>query len=438
MGKGHIYAGIDIGTEKICTVIVNRSEESGNVNVIGVASVESKGLRKSQIVDLEETIASITECVEAAERMAGYNISEALVSVSGSHIESINSKGVVAVAEPEGEIKSTDVDRVIEAARAIALPSSREIIHVLPRDFSVDAQGGIKDPIGMTGVRLEAEAHIISGAATALKNTHKCLYELGINLGSLVFSGLASSLAVLSDTEKELGVACIDIGAGTTSLAVYVEGSLSYSAVIPVGARNITNDLAIGMRVSLTSAEKIKLYLSQSESEGTPPLNAKASEIAKFKKDFDTLDFGKLGLQEEVTAASRRSLIDGIIRPRLKEIFILIGEQLKNANVLDQIPAGLVITGGGSQTVSILDVAKRTLSVPARIGEPKGLSGLVEELASPSYAAATGLIHYAIKNSHEIKPINPRSPGITSKFKNLPIKQTYHQLIDFIKSLLPG
>ena len=247
MAKNHIFAGIDVGTEKVCTIITALNEETNDTNVIGVASTPSKGLRKSQIVDLEEAINAITGSVEAAERMAGYNITQAYVSVSGSHIASQNSKGVVAVSEPQGEIKPEDIDRVIEAARAIALPSAREIIHVIPRDYTVDAQSGIKDPAGMTGVRLEAEAHIITGAATALKNVTKCINELGIAVQGLVFSGLASAYSVLSETEKELGVVLVDIGAGTTSLTAYVDGAIAHSFVIPIGARNITNDLAIGI-----------------------------------------------------------------------------------------------------------------------------------------------------------------------------------------------
>ena len=227
MSKNHLVAGIDIGTEKVCTVIANVSGETNQTHVIGVASGPSAGLRKSQVVDLEEAIQSVTLSVEAAERMAGYNITSAIVSISGAHISSQNSKGVVAVAQPEGEISTDDVDRVIEAARAIALPSAREVIHVIPRDYTVDAQSGIKDPVGMTGVRLEAEAHIITGAATAIKNITKCVSELGVTPQALVFSGLASSYATLSETEKELGVVLIDIGGGSTSIAAFVDGSLT-------------------------------------------------------------------------------------------------------------------------------------------------------------------------------------------------------------------
>jgi len=218
MAKNQIISAIDIGTTKVTTLIASLSEESDKVNVIGVADEPAKGLRKSQIVDIDETIGSITQSVEAAERMAGYSISSALASISGVHIESINSKGVVAIAEPEGEISNHDVTRVIEAARAVSLPSAREILHVIPRDFRVDSQEGVKDPVGMSGIRLEAEAHIITGSSTAMRNISKCVSEIGVEIDSLVFSGLASAESVLTPTEKELGVVLIDLGGAVLQL----------------------------------------------------------------------------------------------------------------------------------------------------------------------------------------------------------------------------
>lgn len=436
MSKGRVIAGIDIGTEKICTVIASYSSESEQYNVIGVASTPSAGLRKSQIVDLEEAINSITDSVEAAERMAGFTINSAYASISGSHIESQNSKGVVAVSEPEGEITPHDVDRVIDAARAVSMPSAREIIHVIPRDYIVDSQAGIKDPIGMTGVRLEAEAHLITGSATALNNVKKAISELGINIQGLVFSGLASSYSVLSETEKELGVVLVDIGGGTTSITAFVEGAIAHSSVIPIGAKNITNDLAIGMRISLSSAEKIKLYLSKQLPNFSPKPGAKASEIAKLRKQYDTVDLEKLGVKEETATASRKALIEGIIRPRLNEIFTLVGKQLKESKLTGDTPAGVVITGGGAETVAITDACKKTLSLPARIGTPKGLSGLVDELSSPSYASATGLIQYAKKDT-PIQVSSKPQLSIFNKLPSLPFRGVYNKIIDLLKSLMP-
>jgi cell division protein FtsA len=436
MAKNKIFAGIDVGTEKVCTIIASINDETGDTNVIGVAATQSKGLRKSQIVDLEESINAITDSVEAAERMAGYNITQAYVSISGSHIASQNSKGVVAVSEPQGEIRPEDVDRVIEAARAIALPSARQIIHVIPRDYTVDAQTGIKDPVGMTGVRLEAEAHLITGAATAIKNMHKIIGELGIAVQGTVFSGLASAHAVLSETEKELGVVLVDIGAGTTCLTAYVDGAIAHSSVIPVGARNITNDLAIGMRISLQNAETVKLYLSKTQSSLKITPSSKPAEVSKLRKDFDTIDLQKLNITEEDTSASRKALIEGIIRPRLNELFSLISDELKAAGVTKNIPAGLVLSGGGAETVAILDVAKRYLSLPARVGTPKGLKGLVDELHSPAFATGSGLILYAQKYGHAAST-NSSRPSILSKLPGVNVRPFYDKILSFIKSLLP-
>lgn len=422
MTKNQIISAIDIGTTKITTIIATLSLETEKISVIGVANEPAKGLRKSQIVDIDEAIESITQSVESAERMAGYTISSTIASISGSHIESLNSKGVVAVAEPEGEISGNDVSRVIEAARAVSLPSSREILHVIPRDFKVDSQEGVKDPVGMSGVRLEAEAHIVTCASTALRNITKCVSEIGVEVDSLVFSGLASAEAVLTPTEKELGVVLVDLGGGSTSVAVFVEGALSFSSVLPVGAKNITNDLAIGLRVSLETAEKIKLALSKTD--------------RNEDEDSDELDFKKLNLTEEVGKLSKKTLTEGIIRPRLNEIFGLVGEELKKSTYGGATPAGVVVTGGGALTVGLTTSCKRTLSLPVRVGYPKGLTGLIDEIKSPVFATAWGLIDYGVKNSKGVKS--------DSSFKNfskiihkIPIKGSFTKVIKLIKSFLP-
>ncbi len=253
MARDKILAGIDVGTSKVTTIITSTTEE-GALRVVGVATSSSKGLRKGQVVDIEEATQSVVESLEAAERMAGYSVSQAFVSVGGSHIASQNSHGIVAVAEPEKEITTSDIDRVVDAAKAVSLPSSREIIHVLPRGFTVDGQDGIKDPVGMTGVRLEVDTHLITAGSTARRNLEKCISEVGVDVLGFVFAGLASGEAILTETEKELGIILIDIGAGTTDICVYIEGALAYSSVLPIGAKNITNDIAIGLRESLESA----------------------------------------------------------------------------------------------------------------------------------------------------------------------------------------
>ena len=428
MAKGRILAGIDIGSSKVVTLIASQTE-TGKISCIGVAAVESRGLRKSQIVDIEEATDAITESVEAAERMAGYSISQGFVSISGAHIQSQNSKGVVAVAQPEDEITATDVDRVIEAARAVSLPSAREILHVIPRDFVVDSQAGIKDPISMTGVRLETEAHLITASSTAIRNLVRCVNDIGVDVAGVFFSGLAAAQAALSDTEKELGVVLLDIGGGSTSMSVFVDSALSYSAVIPIGAKNITNDLAIGMRVSLETAETVKLALSISKATATLP------DKTESVKDDDVLDLSQLNLKEEVSTTSKKTLIEGIIRPRLNEIFTLAGLELKQSNFGGQTPAGVVLVGGGALTVGIETACKRTLSLPTRIGHPQGLSGLVEEIGSPAFASATGLILYAAST---IAPGSATPLTKVSRLINkLQVKGAVNKAIDFIKSFLP-
>ena len=256
--RDKVLSGIDIGSSKITTLITAMKEDR-LPHVIGVSTVESKGIRKGQVVDIEEAIQAISPSLEAAERMAGSSISNAFITIGGSHIASQNSHGIVAVADPDKEITASDVSRVIDAAKAVSIPSTRQIIHVLPRGFIVDGQDGIADPVGMTGVRLEVDLHLITGSTTAIKNIEKCVQELGVAIQGIVFGGFASAFTVLSDTEKELGVVLIDIGGGTTDIAILVEGALAYSSVIPIGAKNITRDLASGLRISLESAEKIKL-----------------------------------------------------------------------------------------------------------------------------------------------------------------------------------
>jgi cell division protein FtsA len=428
MTKQQLITAIDIGSSKITTVIASYMPEERKTNVIGVANVPSRGFRKSQVVDIEEAISAITKSVEAAERMAGVSISHAFTSVGGSHIESQNSKGVVAVSKPEEEIVPDDVDRVIEAARAVSLPSAREILHVIPRDFMVDSQSGIKDPLGMTGVRLEVETHIITGSSTAIRNLTKCITELGIDIAGVVFSGLASAEAVLTETEKELGVCLVDIGGGTTSIAVYVDGALSHSSVLPVGAKNITNDLAIGLRISLDSAEKIKIFLSnkQTLTDRNKEKPAKA----------DQLDLSSLELGEEVKTASLKTMVDGIIRPRLNEIFAMVGEELNKSGFAGTTPAGIVLTGGGSQTVEVVDACKRTLSLPVRVGLPSDLTGLVDEISSPQFAVVQGLIHYGLTNNQGGE-YSPRVSKLGRIGEKIPLKGTFNKIANIVKSFLP-
>ncbi len=430
--KDRIVVGIDVGSTKITTLVAS-VPESESINVMGVSTIESRGIKKGQVVDIEGASESISRALEGAERMAGYAISSAYVSMDGSHIGSQNSHGVVAVAEPDKEITRDDIARVVEAARAITIPSSQEIIHVLPRGFIVDSQEGIADPIGMTGVRLEVDTHLVTAGATAVKNLRKCVEELGVHVDGLVFNGLASAHAVLTQTERELGVILVDIGGGTTDIAIFVDGALSYSSVIPVGARNITNDLAIGLRVSIESAEKIKLALSHTKKEVIA-----ADEDGEKKRprvETDELDIAALGISEEVKKVSRKTLIEGIIRPRLNEIFTMVGLEIKKSGFGNMTPSGLVLVGGGADTVSIVEVARRNLAMSVRVGIPKNVTGLIDEILLPSYATSVGLLHYGAQvESTQERPLFGSMSRFTGKFS---VKGAAGKMLDVVKSFLP-
>lgn len=430
MTKSPQITAIDIGSSKVTTVIATYNEEEQKVRVVGVSSVPSKGIRKSQVVDIEDAIDSVTTSVESAERMAGFSVGEAIVSISGIHIESLNSKGLVAVQDPDSEITQADVSRVVEAAKAVPLETAREILHVIPRYFMVDNQEGIKDPVGMTGVRLEADAHIITGASTNIRNLVKVISEIGIDTQSLVFSGLASAEAVLTDTEKELGVVIVDIGGGTSSVCMYVEGALSHSSVIPVGAKNITNDIAIGLRVSLDTAEQIKQVLEPQEK---GPAKALDPKNPSAKKKRDEIDLHKLGIKDGPRKISRKAVSEGIVKPRINEILDLIKEEIKKSGQANKTPAGIVFTGGGSLTYNLKDIARRQLNMQTRIATPSGLSGLVDEIKSPEYASATGLISYALTN--QIQESKPKLDF--GKISNIQLKGSAKKVVNFIKSFLP-
>jgi len=421
MSKQQLIAGIDVGSSKVTTLIASVTPEDNRPKIIGVAVSPSRGIKKGQVVNIEEAMSSIVKSVEAAERMAGYGLSRALISLSGPLLSSQNSKGIVAVAQPNEEITSQDVDRVIEAARAVSLPSTREIIHVVPRGFTVDGQEGIKDPVGMSGVRLEVETHIVSGASTAIKNLTRCVTEVGADIQDLVVSSLASAQAVLTETEKELGVVLVDIGGGTTDVAIFIEGSPYYLSVIPVGANKVTDDLAIGTRLSLDSAEKLKIALSKKE---------------KKKGKEDELDLRKIGILEGLKTVSKKTLVEGIIRPRLNEIFALVGEEIKQSRSQGLVPAGVVLTGGGASTAGAIESAKRILNLPVRIGRPEGTTGLVEEVSSPEFATSAGLAFYGLKENRKDSPsLNLGRLG--KRFSSLPVGGVADRVVNLVKSFLP-
>lgn len=421
----HIISGIDIGTSKTAVLIAKIGDEETQPRIMGFASVPSKGVRKGQIVDINQVTQTVESAIDKAERMAGTKISNALVSVGGPHIESLNSHGVVAVAQPEVEISQEDIDRVVDAAKAISISSTREVIEVVPREFIVDGQGGIKNPIGMSGVRLEVNTHIITASLTNLRNIDRCLSDLGVDNQVSIFSGLSSSLATLSDTEKELGVVCVDIGGGKTDICVYVEGALSYSSSIPIGARHLTNDIAVGLRVSLDSAEQIKIYLSKPHKD----------PVSHTRAD-DEINIASLNLPEGLTKISRKTVVEGIIRPRLEEIFAYVLKQIEKSGFITAVPSGLVVVGGGALTVGVLDSARRSVGLPARLGTPQFVTGLVDEVLFPQYATVVGLLLYRSGNdTQEGQKISMKS--FDKMFKNISLGGSVKKIQNMVKSFMP-
>ena len=424
MSKNKIIAGIELGSSKVATVIAqivtDQVSFERSINIIGASSVDSRGVKKGQIVNIEEAVDVMIGGVEAAERMAGYQLESAFISLGGAHISSQNSHGVVAISDPNGEITGDDVERVIEAASAVSLPSSREIIHVIPREYIVDGENGVRDPVGMSGVRLEVNTHLITASASALKNLKKAVNEVGINATELVFSGLAASEAVLTKTERELGCVLIDVGGGTTSIAAYIDGALTYSGVLPIGARNVTNDLAIGLRVSLETAEKIKLALSDEE-----------KKVRKSKDEsMDDFDLNSVGISE-TKKVSKKTLTEGIIKPRLNEIFTMVRLALEREGFAGQVPAGAIICGGGADIIGITEAAKRMLSLPVRIGKPKGIGGLIDDVITPGFATPIGLIIYGASKEPE-----ESLTSFSKRFK-LPSKGIFSKLVNTVRDLLP-
>jgi len=410
MSKDNIIVGLDVGSTKICTIVVERDAQD-RLNIIGVGESKSNGIRKGVVVNVEETVSAISESLERAERMAGVPIEHAYIGIGGAHISAQNSRGVIAVSRADQEISQADVDRVIEGAKAVSIPVNREIIHVIPTDFIVDGQGGIKDPRGINGVRLEVEAHIIEGSTAFIKNLSKCVEQAGLEIDDLVLSPLAASQAILNERQKELGVALVDLGGGTTGLVVFEEGDLLHSAILPIGSEHITNDIAIGLRSSIDVAEKFKLKYGF----------AYPDEVDKKEE----IDLSKIGLEEE--SVVRRKRIAEIIEARVKEIFSMVNDELKKIDKAGKLPAGVVFCGGGAKLPGIVDVAKTQLKLPAEVGFPQGFSGMVDKVDDPSYAVAGGLIIWGAKER-----LKEEEPSIF-----LPVTNIIDRIKRLFKSFLP-
>jgi len=376
MSKDDIIVGLDIGTSTVRTVVAQKQSDTNKLMILGVGVATSGGLNGGIVVDVEEVIKSIVESKESAERTAGIPIEHAIVSINGSHVFSQFSKGVVAVSRADGEISEDDVARVINAAQAISIPNNKEIINLFPCNYTIDGQEKIKDPVGMNGVRLEVNALVVEGTTPFIKNLYKCVERSGIDVECVVFSTLAAAKAVLTKRQKELGVVVVDIGKGITGVSVYEDGNILLTSVIPIGAGHITNDVAIGLRTTIDVAEKVKLEYGTVQS----------SEVGKGEKinlsEFDENEEGEF---------SRKYLAE-IVEARVDEIFSMVDDELKKIEKSGMLPSGVVITGGGAKLPGIISLAKRALRLPAQIGYPKEMDGIVDRVDDPSFATAVGLI----------------------------------------------
>lgn len=381
MAKNNIIVGLDVGTTKIriAVALVKNIEEKPKI--IGAGETVSSGMRKGVIVDIDEVTENIKNAVNQAELNSGVPIHSAYVSIGGAHISIRENKGLVAISRADQEVSEEDIARVIDSASAISLPPNREVIHVIPRSFKLDSEGDIQDPLGMTGARLEADALIIDGLSPHIKNLAKCVSGLGIKIEGLVLNVLAASESVLSKRQKELGVLVLDLGGGTSSIAVYEEGKLFYTHVLPIGSAHITNDIAIGLRTSVDFAEKIKLQYGSAL-----PCKIKKKDIIKLS-DIDETEEGEINRQE----------VARIIEARTQEIFDLVNKELKRIGRQRLLPAGVVLVGGGSMMPGIADLAKRELGLPAQIGFPSEVESIIDKVSDPAFVTATGLILWALR-----------------------------------------
>ena len=383
MAKRKIIVGLDVGTTTVRTVVAERMSEEESVRIIGVGQSTSFGMRRGAVVDSEETSRAIAESVEAAEKVAGIMVDRAIVSIGGVGVSAKESKGVVAVGKADGEVMEDDLQRVITAAQAISIPLNKEIIHIIPRTYRLDEQGDIKDPIGMHGVRLEVDATVIEAPVAHIKNLTKALYGANIDPEDLILEVLAAAKAVLDKRQKELGVIVVTIGGSTTSLAVFEEGDLIHTAILPVGGGHITNDIAIGLRTSIDTAEKIKLAYGNATTDGID----RREEI-----DLANVD------DHEEGVVLRYHIVE-IIEARLEELFGMVQKELKAIGKAGLLPAGVVLTGGGAELPQIIDCAKECLGLPATIGSPVRLGGILDKVDQPSFATAVGLILWNAEQS---------------------------------------
>lgn len=375
--EGKIITGLDIGTTKICAVIV-KEDNDGTLNVVGIGSAPSHGLRKGVVVNIDKTVTAIKQSLEEAQRMAGVEVEGVFVGIAGDHIRSINSKGMVGVSRDDHEITEDDVERAVSAAKALALPMDREIIHAIPQEYIVDDQDGIPDPVGMSGVRLEVEVHIVTAAVTSAQNIVRSVQRAGYEVEDIILEPLASSLAVLNDDERALGVALIDIGGGTTDLAMFFDGHIQHTSIVALGGQHLTNDISVGLRTPHDQAEQIKLKYGTTTRE--------------MLSEHDTIMVPGVGGRAP-RSISKSVLVD-IVAPRMEEILSLAYEKMNKSELLELMAAGAVLTGGAALLEGAVELAEKIWEVPVRLGIPKHLGGLTDAIKSPKYSTAVGLCLY--------------------------------------------
>ncbi|MGC9049141.1 MAG: cell division protein FtsA [Patescibacteria group bacterium] len=376
----NIITGLDIGSGTI-RIAVGQTGSEGELQILGIAETPSQGVGKGMITDLEDTVSSISQALDKIERLVGLSINHAYIGISGTHIISQVARGIVAVSRADGEIRKDDVVRVLEAAQSVATPPNYEILHIIPRSFTVDNQPNIKDPIGMTGVRIEVDAQIILGLTSQIKNLRKCLYRAGITDDELVFVPLASAEAVLTKRQKELGVAVVDIGETTTSLAVFEEGNLLLTKTLPIGSRYVTSDIAIGLRIPLDLAEKIKINYG--------------SACSNLVNKHEMINLKDLSDKEE-GVISRREIAE-IIEARCEEIYKMVNKELETIDRSGKLPAGVILTGGGAKLPGLVELAKKIFKLPASIGIPSNFNSQTDKIFDPSYSTVLGLVFWGKK-----------------------------------------
>jgi cell division protein FtsA len=397
--RDELIVGLDIGTTKIAAIVGEVTEDG--IDVIGIGTAPSRGLRKGVVVNIDATVHSIEKAIEEAEHMAGCEITSVYVGIAGGHIKGLNSHGTVAVKDKE--VRDGDVARVIESAKAVAIPMDREILHVLPQEYIVDEQDGIRDPLGMAGVRLEAKVHIVTAAVTSAQNVVKCCNRCGLQVADIVLEPLASAEAVLDDDEKELGVALIDIGGGTTDIALFSEGAIVHTSVLPLGGNHLTNDIAVGLRTPLDAAEKIKQKYG--------------CALTSLVAEDETIEVPSVG--GRAPRILSRQLLAQIVMPRVEEIFDHVRKEIARAGHEDLLASGVVLSGGATILEGMSELCEEVLGLPTRRGMPKNIGGLVDVVKSPSYATGVGLVQYGARQQRLYGPRNAAGDrGLFRKMKS--------------------